>query len=186
MMIGCHVCVTVCACAWGTMGLCCKIAPQSTAVQKDDAPKTWSFTTLPTMQCKVVDKSIATEVKMRGKQLVWMLTPHPLKKEKRFFFVFFVFSSQLQVPLSFSLLCHKRENKRKRYACVDDGKALLWHIVIMALGNHTAVALCVCAGKEKFQVWALRWDETGKEKERESVYRRKAPRVIRYEIFIMW
>lgn len=70
------------------------------------------------MQCKVVDISITVEVKMRGKQLVWMF-PH--------FFYLFIYSLSL-------ILLPKRENKSETVLCVDD-EALPWRVVVTALGT---------------------------------------------------
>lgn len=136
------------------------------------------------MQCKVVDLSVNEEVKLRGKQLTWMFSP------KRFFFFFNLF----KVPLSLNLYCPKREKEKRNGTLWRWWKALLWHIVIMALGT-TRLYLSVfvqesetAAGTDSphsekrnpgWQGWALaemRW---------EREYRWKTPRMIRFEIFMI-
>lgn len=171
-MVRCHVCSSVCEVL--VYGFALKIAPQSTAVPNDEAPTPISFT-LPTMQCKVVDMSVTAEVK--NEAMVWT---KPAPKV-------LLFMSQLQVPLSFSLLCHKRENQTQAVPCVDYGKLycdMLWSRPRGARGC-TSVSLCR-KGKLRLEQIHHRSGNCDEQRAREREYRWKAPWVTQHEIFIMW
>lgn len=101
------------------MGLCFKIASQSTAVQKDVTLKPWAL--LHNLQCSA--RWSMHILLQRWKQLVWMFPP--------IFFSFLIFS-----PAEFKSLKGKTVLLFRRW------KALLWRIVIAAFGSMW-LYLCV-------------------------------------------
>lgn len=164
-----HVCVCACVCAsvqGPVVGLCFRTHLKAQQFRRLKLLN-MSFTTLPTMQCKVVDYIyINAEVKMRGKQLVWMF-PH----------VFFCFISS---PSEFkSLLSQKGKWNGTLFRC---WKALLWHIVITASGS-TQLYLSVSAqekrncSRNRFHHRVKRTVQEGREGTVRE-YRWKSPRKI--------
>lgn len=102
-----------------------------------------SFTTLPTMQCKMVDTSITTEVKMRGKQLVWMSPPNPTPRKV------YLFLNCKSLWVSVSSVT-KGKTKPKRYlASMMESFTVTY--CYHGFGNHTAVPLCLLCRKGKLQ-----------------------------------
>lgn len=171
MMIGCHVCATVCVCVSEVLLWVCVERSHLKAQQFRRMTLPQKPEALPHYpQCSARWLINPSPQRWKWEENSWFeCLPPSLKEKEEVFFYLFVNCKSLWVSVS---SVTKGKTKRKRYACVDDGKALLWHIVIMALGNHTAVPLCVCAGKgnwkEKFQVGDLRWDKKRKRK-KESV-----------------
>lgn len=105
------------------MGLCFKIASQSTAVQKDVTLNPWAL--LHNLQCSA--RWSMHILLQRWKQLVWMFPPN--------FFFFFSFQSRW-------VWISEREHKSKTVLLFRRWKALLWRIVIAAVGSMW-LYLCV-------------------------------------------
>lgn len=144
-----------------------KIAPQSTAVQKGEAPKPWALLHYP--QCSAR----------------WLLYPslQRWKWEKMVRFnvlLFFFLFISLHVPLSFSLFYPKGKTKLKWYFVSK--KSFTVTYCYHGFGNHTTVPLFV---QERKSAGCTDSPQRLKIVMRRE-YRWKAPRMIQYEIFIMW
>lgn len=129
------------------------------------------------MQCKVVDIS---PQRWKWEENGWFECPPPPQK------VFYLFL-QLQVSLEFKSLLSQKGKQNRSGTLRRWWKALLWHVVVVALGTtrlYLSVSLCrkgklqqeqihhrVKREKSKMAGWALWWEE------REE-YRWKAPRMI--------
>lgn len=133
-------------CARYYSGFVFKKAPQSTADQKDEAPKPWALLHYP--QCSARWLIYTYIHRRRGenerKMVGLNVSPH---SPKVFLFLFLFISPN---PSEFkSLLSQKGKKKTKRYFVSTMIESFTVTCCCHGFGNHTAVPLCVCAGKER-------------------------------------
>ncbi len=186
-MIGCHGCVCVCVCARVCVryyyGFVFKSALQSTAVQEDEAPKSWALLRYPQCSARWLIYHHRGE---NERKTVGLNVPHPPKK---FFIYFFNYKSLL----SLNLFCPKRENKTEAVLCVDDGKLYCDMLLSWLWEPHGCTSLSLCAGKgncsrnrftTEWKERSPRWQVGHCDEKRERSTGEKLQEW--YEIFIMW
>ena len=173
--MGCHVWVCVCVrmCERERERVCesgfvFKIAPQSTAVQKDEAPKPWALLGYP--QCSARWLIHPSQQRWKWEENGWFEC-FPLT-----FFFFFIYSPQLSVPL----VSQKGKQKNKNSTFVSMIESFTVTCRRHGFGKpHGCTSLCLRRKGKRYEKssmagWALWWEE----REREREYRRKAQRII--------
>lgn len=196
-------------CARYYSGFVFKKAPQSTADQKDEAPKPWALLHYP--QCSARWLIYTYIHRRRGenerKMVGLNVSPH---SPKVFLFLFLFISPN---PSEFKSLLSQKGKKNETVLCVDDDRKLYCDMLLSWLWEpHGCTSLCLCrkgkkerkkgrkerkeerkeaagtdspqCGKKKrcpaWQVWALWWEET----ERERVQVKSSKNNMK--LFIMW
>lgn len=149
------VCVCACVKERYYYGFVLKNAPQSTAVQKAEAPKPWALLCYP--QCSAGRLIYSSLQRWKWEENSWFEC-----STQRFLFI---------SPLSSNLFCPQRENETEAVLCVHDGKLYCDMLLSWLWKPHGCTSLSLCRKgklqqeqihhrvKRKSPRWGLWWEE---------------------------